>query len=104
MKHYHVKVTNKALADMESIYDYIANTLCVPETAGKQYDRIAYAITKLDIMPERCMVMQGDFAVSRELRQLIVDNYSVIYTISGDCVYIVRVLFSASNLEARLKD
>ncbi len=41
MKQYRVKITGKALADMEEIYDYIASNLQSPDTAMKQYDRIA---------------------------------------------------------------
>ena len=33
MKQYSVKITDKALADMESIYQYIATELQVPATA-----------------------------------------------------------------------
>ena len=44
MKQYEVLVSDKALADMESIYDYISETLCEPVIAAKQYNRIADAI------------------------------------------------------------
>ena len=54
MKRYNVKITNEAITDMEQIYNYIALTLLAPENAKGQYDRIADAILKLDIMPERC--------------------------------------------------
>lgn len=33
MKQYAVQITDKALDDMEDIYNYIANTLQVPENA-----------------------------------------------------------------------
>ena len=38
MKKYRVKITGKALVDMEAIYDYIASTLQSPDTAMKQYE------------------------------------------------------------------
>ena len=44
MKHYAVKITDRGLADMNAIFDYISTQLQVPETARKQYDRIATAI------------------------------------------------------------
>lgn len=36
MKQYDVKITNRALADMEAIYDYIADRLLAPDTAMRQ--------------------------------------------------------------------
>ena len=33
MKQYNVKITSKALADMEAIYDYIADELLNPDAA-----------------------------------------------------------------------
>ena len=39
--------TDEALADMDAIYNYIANTLLAPENAMGQYNRIAKAILTL---------------------------------------------------------
>lgn len=44
MKQYTVQITDKALADMEEIYTYIAEQLLAPENAIEQYNRIAEAI------------------------------------------------------------
>ena len=47
MKHYTIQITDKALADMEEIYNYIAIQLQAPENAMGQYNRIAEAIEGL---------------------------------------------------------
>lgn len=47
MKQYQVKMTDKALADIEAIYQYIAESLQAPDTAMKQYNRIADGIESL---------------------------------------------------------
>jgi len=39
---------------------------------------------------------------SKGLRPLIVDKYTVFFVIKGDTVYIVRVLYSASDIRKRL--
>ena len=44
MKYYTVQITDKALADMEDIYEYIALRLQAPDNAMGQYNRIAEAI------------------------------------------------------------
>ena len=43
MKQYRVLITDEALNDMESIYEYIAEELLAPDTAMGQYNRIADA-------------------------------------------------------------
>ena len=52
MRQYEVKITDAALADMEQLYDHIAFVLLSPENAMGQYNRIADAILKLNVMPE----------------------------------------------------
>ena len=53
MVKYRVDITDEALADMESIYEYIAFKLLAPENAMGQYNRIADAILTLESYPER---------------------------------------------------
>ena len=53
MKQYKVQITDKALADMEEIYNYIAIQLQAPENAIGQYNRIAKAIEELNRFPEK---------------------------------------------------
>ena len=60
MKQYLVKITEIVLADMEAIYDYIASILQSPDTAMKEYDRIAAAIESLDTFPERCKLFDSE--------------------------------------------
>ena len=57
MKQYTVRITDKALADMEEIYHYIAIQLQAPENAMGQYNRIAEAIEGLRVFPERVKPM-----------------------------------------------
>jgi plasmid stabilization system protein ParE len=69
MKKYQVKITGKALADMEAIYDYIASNLQSPDTAMRKYDRIAVAIESLDTFPERCRLFDSEPEYSYGMRQ-----------------------------------
>ena len=75
-----------------------------PDTAEKQYDRIADGIMSLNIFPERYKLFDSNPEHDMGLRQLLVDNYSVIYVVEGNTVTILRVLYSASDICARLKD
>ena len=79
MKQYDVKISHAALSDMEQIYSYIADRLLEPDTAMGQYNRMAEAIQSLDILPERCALVESEPERTQGLRQMLVDN-SVSYT------------------------
>ena len=58
----------------------------------------------LNIFPERCKLFDSQPEHDMGLRQLLVDNYSVIYVVEDDTVTALRVLYSASDISAQLKD
>lgn len=103
MKRYKVEMTQEALADMEQLYRYIADTLLSPENAMGQYNRIAEAILKLDKLPERFRIMDSEPEHSRGLRRMLVDNYSIFYVINEERVIVTGVLYTPSDIERRLK-
>ena len=89
---------------MEDIYDYIANALQASGTAMKQYNRLADGILSLQIFPERCRLFDSEPERERGMRQLLVDHYSVIYAVREDIVTVLRVMYSSSDLVARLRE
>lgn len=103
MEQYKVKITKEALQDMEDIYNYIALELLSPENAMGQYNRIANEILTLDTFPQRYRIMESEPEKQMELMRMLVDNYSVFYTIRGDKVIVTDVLYTASDIEARLR-
>ena len=103
MKEYHIKITGRALADMEAIYDYIADELLNPDAAMRQYNRIADAIESLKVFPERCRLFDSRPEHDLGMRQIAADNYAAVYVIRGDDVVVLRVLYSASDIIARLR-
>ena len=104
MKKYRVKITGKALGDMEAIYDYIASNLQSPDTAMGQYDHIASAIESLDTFPDRCKLFDSEPERSHGMRQLLVDNFFAVYIVGEAEVTVLRVLYSSSDISARLRD
>ena len=103
MKQYKVQITDNALADMEEIYNYIAIQLQAPENAMGQYNRIAKAIEELNMFPEKFRIVESEKERTMGIRQLV-DNYSVFYVIENERVIVMRVLYSASDIGARLND
>lgn len=102
MKQYKVQITDKALADMGEIYNYIAIQLQAPENAIGQYNRIAKAIEELNIFPEKVKLMESEPERTMGLRQLVIDNYSAFYVIKDMKVIVIRVLYSAMDISKRL--
>ena len=96
MEQYKVEITKEALQDMEDMYNYIALELLSPENAMGQYNRIADEILTLDTFPQRYRLMDSEPEKQMELRRMIVDNYSVFYTIRADKVIVTDVLYTAS--------
>ena len=64
---------------------------------------IAEAIQSLNILPERCALVESEPERTQGLRQMLVDNYSVFYIVGEDTVSVARVLYSASDLVRRLR-
>lgn len=88
---------------MEEIYDYIAYKLYAPQAALNQYNSIADAILTLDYFPEINVVLESRYEYYKSIRRMIVGKYSVFYVIKGDSAIVFCVLYSASNIEKRLK-
>jgi plasmid stabilization system protein ParE len=104
MKRYKIQITEKALSDMEEIYNYIAEQLQAPEAAMGQYNRIADAVEALDTFPERVKLMETEEERTLGLRQMQVDHFSVFFHIREERVIITNVLYSPSDISKRLCD
>lgn len=104
MREYPVNITDKALNDLNGIYEYIAVNLQSPENAMGQYNRIADSVLKLGFFPEKFRLVDFEPERSQGLRRMLVDNYSVFYVFKEEVVAITRVLYSASDIEKRLKE
>lgn len=102
MKAFIVQITDAALRDMEDIYNYITFQLQSPDHAMGQYNRIANAIETLEFFPERIRLMDSEPEHSMGIRPFIVDNYTVFFRIKGNCVIVLRILYSASDINRRL--
>ena len=100
MEQYKVEITKEALQD---IYNYIALELLSPENAMGQYNRIAEEILTLNAFPQRYRIMDSEPEKQMELRRMLVDNYSVFYTIRADKVIVTDVLYTALDIDARLR-
>lgn len=100
MDKYKVKINPKAIQELAGIYEYIAMEKLAPENAKGQVDRIKNAILKLDIFPHAHQErIEGRYA-RKGYRQLVVDNYLVIFRIDevAKIVYVVTIQYQGRNI------
>lgn len=102
MTQYQVKISDRASQKLKDIHNYIANELQMPPYAQAQVDRLEEAIMKLDILPERCKVLESEPWHGRNVRKLLADNYSIFYFIKGREVIVIDILYSRSDIESHL--
>ena len=96
---YSVKLTSRALRDLDAIYSYIAKNLLEPGTALKLVDTIEREILTLDSMPYRCPERQTGAYAGKGYRQLFVKNYTVVFRVdeTSRTVVVVTVRYSPSQ-------
>ena len=101
---YSVNISAQADKDIRAIYEYIALNLQSPENAMGQYNKIADAALELGFFSEKFRLVDFEPERSQGLRRMLVDNYSVFYVFKEEVVIVTRVLYSASDIEKRLKE
>ena len=81
METYEVKLTPRALQDLDSIYAYIAQSLMEPDTALKLLSQLEDAIFSLEQLPQRGALRKTGAYANRGYRQLLIENYIAIYRV-----------------------
>ena len=84
MEKYEVKIFSTAKQDLLEIIDY---------------HKLTEEIGGLSHMPERCPRPRDLALAAKGYRYLIVENYLVFYTISGQTVQIQRILYGRRNYQ-----
>jgi len=95
MKSYNVLITEKAKTDIVEITRYISEDLLDTTAASRLLMKFEDAISGLSTMPERHEIVRDEWAGSRHIRKLLIDNYIVFYMIDGSAlkVSVIRVLY-----------
>ena len=92
---YLVRITPRALADLEAIFDYIRRDS--PQNAAAMIARLLDAVDGLDILPHRFDVPRVGTVRGRQIRSMPVRPYLVRYRIdeARKVVYVLRVRHGA---------
>ena len=96
MDRYKVMLKQKALVDIDSIYEYIALELQNTDAALKLVDELEAAIFSLENLPYRGTERKIGMFAHKGYRQLFISNYTIIYRVDqkGKQVVIVHVIYS----------
>ena len=100
MEKYRVKINPKAIRELDSIYEYIANIKLDPENAEEQISRIKKAILNLETFPQSHQERNEGRYAGKGYRQLLIDNYITIFRIdeADKTVYVVTIQYQGRNL------
>ena len=100
MNKYKVKINPRAIHELDGIYQYIASEKLTPDNAKGQIDRIKKAILNLDTFPQSHQERNEGRYAGKSYRQLLVDNYIVIFRIdeTNKIVYVVTIQYQGRNL------
>lgn len=98
--------TDRARQDLRNIYEYIAYTLLVPDTARKMTERIMRNVRSLGSMPERNPLYREEPWHSMGVRFIPVKNYLVFYVVdmSAEAVSISRILYGGRDIGRQLEE
>lgn len=100
MDKYKVKINHRAVRELDSIYEYIANEKLAPENAKGQVDRIKKAIINLSTFPQSHQERNEGRYAEKGYRQLLIDNYIAIFRIDevDKIVYVVTIQYQGRKL------
>ena len=98
--------TNTAQRDLREIYEYIAYTLLVPNTAKAISEKIMREVRSLESLPERNPLYRDEPWHSQGVRFLRVKNYLVFYTVNpdADTVSIARIMYGGRDISRQLEE
>lgn len=98
--------TNTARRDLREIYEYVAYTLLVPDTAKALSEKIMGEVRSLESLPERNPLYRDEPWHSQGVRFLRVKNYLVVYTVNpdADTVSVARIMYGGRDISRQLEE
>lgn len=98
--------TNTARQDLRKIYEYIAYTLLVPDTAKAISEKNMGEVRSLENLPERNPLYWDEPWHSQGIRFFCVKKYLVFYTVSldTDTVSVARIMYGGRDIGRQLEE
>ena len=100
LDNYKVKINPRAVRDLDNIFAYIAFDKLSPQNARGQVERIKTSILSLRLFPYSHQEREEGRFANMGYRQLIIDNYIVIYRIdeAEKTVYVITIQYQSRDL------
>lgn len=98
---YDILIADAAQKDLDDIFTYINEKFLAPQAASNTLNNIKLTILKVAEVPEIGIDvskrLNQKFQESETLRMIPAGNYLVFYIISGQEVFVLRVLYQRRN-------
>ena len=94
---FRVEITQSAEDDLEEIWSYIAEDS--PETASGFVLNLEEKVQTLEQFPQRCPLIPENEFLGRRYRHLILDRYRVIFRLSKEIVFVLRIIHGSRLLD-----
>ena len=91
-----IRYSKKAVSDLDDIGEYISRELKNPIAARDTVDGIIAAVSGLNGFPESGAPVLLDYEAT-EYRYVLYRNYMAFYTVKGDDVLVLRVIYGRSD-------
>ncbi|MBO4859629.1 MAG: type II toxin-antitoxin system RelE/ParE family toxin [Treponema sp.] len=98
MNTFKVSYSEKAEADLDKIYDFVANEYHNQKAAVRLLQRLTKAIDDLSFMADSYHFFQEEPYFSEGIRYFSEGKYSVFYTIIDNTAYVLRIVPGAVDL------
>ncbi|MCL1975811.1 MAG: type II toxin-antitoxin system RelE/ParE family toxin [Firmicutes bacterium] len=103
---WNILLTDQAEDDLRSIYEYLAYSLLMPETAANLILRLKAQIAKLNSLPQSYALYTEEPWIRRGLRCINAGNYAIFFVPveSKHTVAIIRIMYSGRNIKQILEE
>jgi plasmid stabilization system protein ParE len=88
---FHVRVSERAIAEIESYRDFIATKRKAPLSAQRWVDNVFNEIASLAILPRRCPLAPENRRARYEVRMHVIGDYLVLFNVD-DALQTVHIL------------
>jgi plasmid stabilization system protein ParE len=97
---FHVEITRSAEIDLEEIWNYIAADSI--ESANRFILKLETRMNNLSYSPRRCSLIPENEILGTSYRHLVIGKYRVVFRVTGDRVYILRIIHGARLLDKKI--
>lgn len=98
-----VVITGLAQDDIREITLYIENELHNTLAVNKFLEKLLRRLQLLSQFPEIGPMVKINDTMTRS-RYLVIDNYLLLYMVTGSCLYVTRIVYGQSNYLQYLGD